>query len=311
MSILLLQNTAGSVQVYIETIGGTPATSLDASDVQVDLKNATDAFFVNKALTADTNATATIGSGANGTVTVEVPGTAGNTYTVEVVVPAGTSPLTVTKAGTVVTVELAVAASVLQPLQNTASLVAAAITALGSEVQASASGTGADPLTAAEGPTSLAGGADGDFTNLGAGFYEIDLTSTDTATIGNLAIRVSGPSIRSSLVQATVATAVTPTPTPVLAVPTTVIYGYILNASGVAVANASVSARVLSIPTILHPGSDGVLLTTSVVATKTDSTGYFTLTLISGSVVDVLIPSANFRRTITVPSVSTNLFDMP
>lgn len=311
MGTLLIQSTVGSIQFYIETTGGSPATDLTTTDVQVDLKKSSDAFFVNKVLTPDVLATANIGAGANGTVTVGVPGTAGNFYTVQVTVPGGTAPLTVTKSGTAVTVALAVVGGVPAAASNTALLVANAINSLDSEVQATASGTGADPLTGVEGPTSLAGGVDGDFTNLGAGYYELDLDTSDTDTLGSISVRITGASIRSTLQQATVVVATPASPTPSWTVPTSTVYGYVLSASGSAVANAAVAVRVLSVPTVLHSGSEGLVITSDIETTRTDSTGYFALSLIAGSLVDIFIPSANYRRTFTVPSTSTNLFDLP
>jgi len=308
---LLIQNSAGSVVVSLETTGGSSALGLSTTDVQVDLKKDTDAFFSNKALTAPVDATAAIGSGADGTVNLAVPGSAGNSYTVEVTVPGGTSGLVAAKTGTAVTVALAVTAGVPAPAQNTATLVAAAITALGTEVTATASGTGADALTAAEGPTAFTGGVDGDFTALGSGSYELDLVAADTDILGQLFIRFSGPTIRTIVISATVAVATANPPTPDLTIPTTTIFGYVRDVSGGAVAGASVGIRVLSTPTLLHPTTDGVLVTSSLLTTTTDSTGFFTIDLVTGSQVDVFIPSASYRRTFTVPAVSTNLFDIP
>lgn len=108
------------------------------------------------------NATAAIGSGANGTVTItadgDLVGSDGNGYTVAVTVPTGNSPLSVSLSGNELTVALAVAASAPDPGANTATLIAAAIDAL-DDFSASASGTGADEITVAEGPTQFTGGA--------------------------------------------------------------------------------------------------------------------------------------------------------
>lgn len=108
------------------------------------------------------NATATIGSGANGTVTITADednaGDTGNSLTVEVLVPAGTSGLSAAFVSGQLTVSLGVIAGVADAVQNTATLVAAAIDAL-DDFSAVASGTGADSLPAAEGPTQFAGGA--------------------------------------------------------------------------------------------------------------------------------------------------------
>lgn len=112
------------------------------------------------------DATAAIGAGANGTVNItavgSLAGVAGNSATVEVVDPTPTNgPLTAVEspAGTL-TVTLAVAGGVLDTPSNTATLVAAEIDGL-PNFSATASGTGADSLAAAEGPTSFVGGVDG------------------------------------------------------------------------------------------------------------------------------------------------------
>lgn len=112
------------------------------------------------------NASAAIGAGANGTIGItavgSLAGVAGNSATVEVVDPTPTNgPLTAVEspAGTL-TVTLAVAGGVLDTPSNTATLVAAAIDAL-PNFSATATGTGADSLAAAEGPTSFVGGFDG------------------------------------------------------------------------------------------------------------------------------------------------------
>lgn len=308
---LLIQNSAGSLIVSLERTGGTPATGLATTDVQVDLKKATDSFFVNKALTAPVLATASIGAGANGTVNLSVLGGAvGNLYTVEVTVPGLTAPLTVTKSGTVLEVALSVVGGVPVGAENTAALVADAINALGGEIQATATGTGADSLSNAEGPTAFLGGVDGDFTELGGGSYELDLTAAETDTLGQLFVRVSGASIRTIVQSATVATATPATPTPDLTIPTTAVFGYVRDASGTAVPNASVTFRVLSVPTVLHPTTEGLVLSTRVITVKTDSTGFFTADLVTGAAIDVIISAANYRRTFVVPSVSSNLFNI-
>lgn len=107
------------------------------------------------------NATAAIGTGANGTVTITADednaGDCGNSLTVTVQIPTGTSGLTASFAGNQLIINLAVIAGVPDAVQNTATLIAAAIDAL-TGFSAVASGTGADSISAAEGPTQFAGG---------------------------------------------------------------------------------------------------------------------------------------------------------
>lgn len=108
--------------------------------------------------------TADIGAGADGTVTttVDLAGSAGDAYTVEVVAGVGLNvPLSAALLVKAITVTLGTdGAGALDATKNTATLVAGVITAL-LGVTAAASGTGADPLTAAEGPTAFTGGGVG------------------------------------------------------------------------------------------------------------------------------------------------------
>lgn len=106
-------------------------------------------------------ATADIGGGTDGTVTITVDtaGAGGNDYTVEVELGSGLSqPLAAAINGTAITVTLATDGSGdPDDAANTATLIAAAIDAL-TGVSAAASGTGGDPIDTAEGPTSFTGG---------------------------------------------------------------------------------------------------------------------------------------------------------
>jgi hypothetical protein len=306
----LVQSTAQTVVAYLETPGGSAAEDLTASDVQVALKKTSDTYFVPKTLTNSASASASIGSGADGTVDVSVAGTAGNSYTIEVVVPAGTSDLSVTVVGTVITVNLAVSSGTPIAAENTAALIAAAIDAAGTQVEADYSGDGSDPISAAEGPTPLVGGSDGNFTHLGDGFYEIDLTAADTLVLGNLHIRITGGGLKTSLLVAYVAASNPDVPPTSPSIATSILFGFLKKADGSALVGASVYARPLSSPTVLHSGTEGMGVGTDAVTTRSDASGYFTLSLAAGMAVDFSIPSINFRRTLTVPGSTTNVFDI-
>jgi len=119
-------------------------------------------------------ATATIGSGTNGTVTLSVDGEAGNDYTVTVEAGDGNNlPLSVAESGGDIVVTLGTgAAGALDAAKNTATLVAAACDAI-TNVTATASGTGATALTTEEGPTSFTGGA-GTLTTVSTDDYTLD-----------------------------------------------------------------------------------------------------------------------------------------
>jgi len=149
------------------------------------------------------------------------------------------------------------------------------------------------------------------FTELGAGFYEVLLADTDTSVLGNLYLRISGGTIKTALEVAFVLAIVPATP-PVVTPPATVaIFGYLYGPDAVPEPGVSVTARILGAPTLLHPGTSGILVSQGLVSATTDSDGFFTLQLISGSTVDIFISAANYRRTLLVPSTSANLFDIP
>lgn len=303
----LIQNTAGSVVVFAETLGGTPAPSLTTADVSLDIKKPNAAAFVNVPLVAGVNATADIGTGADGTVTLEAPGTAGNAFTVEVFVPAGTSPLEVTVVSNVIEVNLAVDSGVAVAADNTATLVAQTISDAWAGGFAEASGTGEDPLTIAEAVQTLAGGTDGTFINIGNGFYTVVLSAGNLDTTGSMYIQLRGPTIRPALESVLVIDSLPVTPPTVTVPGTTLITGVVSTLAGNLASGISVIAKTLSVPSI----SGGVAATVDAIYTKTDSNGQFVLKLLTGSQVDILIPAVNFRRTITVPASSANLFSMP
>jgi hypothetical protein len=151
------------------------------------------------------------------------------------------------------------------------------------------------------------------FASLGGGFYSLALTSGNTDTLGSLYMNFSGSAFKPSLLAAFVAVATTapPAPSPGFTPPITAIYGYVYNSAGVPMAGTSVVARVVSQPTIVHPTTDGILIGSDFLSVTTDSTGFFTVSLITGTSVEFIIADANYRRTITVPGSTANLFDIP
>ncbi len=302
MSTQLVQNTSGSIVFFLETETGDPATGLSFSDLIISYRKSGGSF-TSKILA--TSALTVIGTGANGSVSLEVdtPGAAGNVWTVDVTVPVGTSPLTVTSVGTAITVALAVSGGVPVPLSNTATLIAAEINSEVSGVTATASGTGADSLSLAETET-FSGGIDY-LEDLGSGFYELDFLATELDTAGPFHVRVTGSTVRSIVVSGYVLVSAPTTSTDAGPVPpTTTIFGYVYNVDGSPLAGTTISARTLTVPATYVGG----VLSTRLVTAKTDSTGYFTLDLLTGSTVQVNVPAASYRRTFVVPSTSTSLF---
>lgn len=86
-----------------------------------------------------------------------------------------------------------------------------------------------------------------------------------------------------------------------------IIKDHIVNLSGDAVVNVSVYARLLSLPTLLS----GVGVQDIPKSTSTDANGFFQLTLIQGTTVDITVPSIGFRKTILVPATTlANLFEI-
>ena len=149
------------------------------------------------------------------------------------------------------------------------------------------------------------------FTELSAGFYEIDLAAADVDTLGNLHLRVQGATIRTALTVSFVAVSVPATPSTVTPPGTVAIFGYLYGPDAAPVVSGAVRAKILGAPTVLHPGDDGLAISQELVTGKTDSDGFFTLDLIAGTSVDFSIPAANYRRTFLVPSTSANVFDIP
>jgi len=149
------------------------------------------------------------------------------------------------------------------------------------------------------------------FTELSGGFYEIDVTALDTDTLGNFYLRVQGATIKTALTVSFVVVAAPVNP-PTVTPPTTVaIFGFVYGPDAAPLAGASVSARILGSPTVLHPGDEGLVVSQDLVVALTDNDGFFTIDLIAGTNVDLFISAARFRRTFLVPTTSTNLFDIP
>ncbi len=117
-------------------------------------------YFV-RATYEGTSATATVGSGINGTVNVFAPiGEEGNSFFVEVVDPGGTSPLTIDFNVDTLTISLATVGGVVVASMNTAATIATAITSFGTtneQFYATYTGNGSDSITV-EGPNPMSGG---------------------------------------------------------------------------------------------------------------------------------------------------------
>lgn len=151
------------------------------------------------------------------------------------------------------------------------------------------------------------------WTDLGGGFYEVAVTAANTDTLGSLYFNFSGAAIKPALLACRVAVAVAapPVPPPAFTPPTTTIFGYIYDQVGAPKSGVIVSARIITLPTIIHPLSEGILISEGFVTATTDSIGFFTLDLLTGTQVEFIIPDANYRRVVAVPATTANLFDIP
>lgn len=149
------------------------------------------------------------------------------------------------------------------------------------------------------------------WTELSGGFYDVGLTALDTDTAGNLYLRVQGAAVKTALTVSFVVLAAPVNPPTVTPPDTVAIFGYLYGPDAQPLSGASVVARILGVPTVLKPGSDGLVVSQDLVSGVTDADGFFTVSLISGTDVDITISAASYRRTFLVPSLSTNLFDIP
>lgn len=147
------------------------------------------------------------------------------------------------------------------------------------------------------------------FVELSGGMYQVSLEGTDTDVEGNLYLSITGSGLKPSLHSGFVFESIPTAPVPVPSLPKTALWGYVISPSGTAIAGASVSARVLASPSISASGPS--VLGTALVSAKTDASGFFSIELVTGSTVDLFIPASNYRRTLLVPSSTSNLFDIP
>ena len=156
-----------------------------------------------------------------------------------------------------------------------------------------------------------------DFRENGNGVYEILFSATELAVLGSFLYVVNGngalptPDIRQFVGQAYVESSGSYVPG-TIALPTNTLTGNLINLHGGALAGEAVSARIVSAPSIegASPNIGGVSM--DVISTVTDQSGFFALEVLQGAVIDVVIPVINYRRTLTVPSNSSDkLFEIP
>lgn len=157
----------------------------------------------------------------------------------------------------------------------------------------------------------------GDYRENGNGFYEILFSAPELSVLGTFLYVVNSngalpsPAMRQAVGQAFIESSSSYTPGTVT-LNTNIVTGNLISLRGQPLIGEAVSARIVAAPTIIgsSPNIGGV--GTDMVTTKTDSGGFFALELLQNSVVDVVIPVINYRRTLTVPAHSTDvLFNIP
>ena len=156
-----------------------------------------------------------------------------------------------------------------------------------------------------------------DFREVGLGVYEILFSAVELDTLGTFIFVVNGNGVLPGLAitqyvgLASILTSAAYTPG-TITLSTNILTGNLIDLQGSALADESVSARVLSCPNILGviPNIGGI--GTDVISTQTDSGGFFALEVLQGAVIDIVISAVNYRRTLTVPANATDLlFDIP
>lgn len=145
------------------------------------------------------------------------------------------------------------------------------------------------------------------FVEVGSGVYTLIPTAANIDTIGVFVWTIDGAAIKQFVGVANIVSA--ETSNTVSTLDTCVITGHVFTLSGNPVIGATVSARVLGKPTILN---NNVGILDESVSTTTDNTGQFFLLLARLAEVEVVIPSMNYRRILTVPNdTNADLFEVP
>lgn len=141
------------------------------------------------------------------------------------------------------------------------------------------------------------------WTEIDDGVYRITFTASELDTLGDFTVKVTAGALIDQFVTVAAVVAAAATPTTV-SLDTCVISGHIFDATGEAIVGAAVSARVLGMPSIEQ--SVAALSSDLVTATTTED-GEFFITLVRMATVEIVIPVANYRRTITVPNTPSAL----
>lgn len=157
----------------------------------------------------------------------------------------------------------------------------------------------------------------GDFRENGSGVYEVLFSGSELNVIGTFLYIINSnntlplPAIRQVIGEAVIQSSSTYTPG-TITLDTNILTGNLVDLRSDPMVGESVSARVLEAPAIIGVSPNRGGIGTQIISTKTDQSGFFALEVIRGSIIDVVIPSINYRRTLTVPNnASDRLFDIP
>jgi hypothetical protein len=90
-------------------------------------------------------------------------------------------------------------------------------------------------------------------------------------------------------------------------IPTCKLYGFVVSLAGAAVANSSISAKLLAVPSMLSNAG----FQDEIISSKTDTNGYFELIVAQQATIEVVIADIGYKRTIVVPSTTlAKLFEL-
>jgi len=141
------------------------------------------------------------------------------------------------------------------------------------------------------------------------GYYLILFTSSELDTLGTFTYSVAFDTGTDEIVVRTIdvvaAYGVDTESAP--SVSACILKDHIVGLDGTPTQNVSVSARLLSLPTLASSAG----MVDQVVSATTDANGFFQLSVPQGATLDVTIPAIGYRRTIVVPSATLqNLFEI-
>lgn len=139
------------------------------------------------------------------------------------------------------------------------------------------------------------------------GFYTLEL-DPDIFPLGRVEFLLSTPTAAPQAISALIVSPAAVVPAPAYPIiDTTMLFGFVLDSLGAPIAGAKVAYKLMSSPTLVGGAAIGNALKVSV----TNASGYFSFDPLVGAMIEIIIPSIGFRRTLTVPTVSSNIFTLP